>query len=120
MYAIDKIILNFEKELKIEGLLIDYIKYESKYDTISITRGDSKSNSIAAASILAKESRDKYMRDVGEKYPEYGFESNVGYGTKKHLEALRKHGCIKGIHRESFAPIKKIIGEIGYVLDKET
>lgn len=67
----------------------------------AIVKGDSLSASIAAASILAKVSRDRLMRKISETYPEYGFEKHKGYGTKMHIEALIKYGPCK-IHRKSF------------------
>lgn len=72
-----------------------------------IVKGDSKSFSIAAASILAKVSRDRLMLKYAALYPEYGFERHKGYGTKQHLEALRKHGPCP-IHRKSFAPVAQL------------
>lgn len=73
-----------------------------------IIKGDAKSVSIAAASILAKVTRDGYMEELGEKYPEYGFEKHKGYGTKAHIEAIKKYG-ITPEHRKTF--LKNIIGE---------
>lgn len=73
-----------------------------------IIKGDAKSVSIAAASILAKVTRDRYMEEFGEKYPEYGFEKHKGYGTKAHIEAIKKYG-ITPEHRKTF--LKNIIGE---------
>ena len=64
-------------------------------------KGDAKSMSIAAASIVAKVKRDKFMEEMDEKYPEYGFKSNKGYGTKAHMDALREYGPCP-IHRLSF------------------
>jgi len=76
--------------------------------TKTIIRGDSISLSIAAASIIAKVSRDKMMFKEAEKYPNYNFDKNLGYGTKNHLLALTLFGkCI--IHRNSFRPIRSII-----------
>ena len=66
-----------------------------------IIKGDASCASIAAASILAKVSRDRYMLEMAEKYPEYHFEQHKGYGTKLHYEALREHGP-SPIHRPSF------------------
>ena len=74
----------------------------------SIVKGDSKSLSIAAASIIAKVERDKLMLKYSKLYPEYKFEKHKGYGTKAHLEALNKFGPCN-IHRKSFAPVKKIL-----------
>ncbi len=70
-------------------------------DSIYIVKGDSKSMSIAAASILAKVSRDRYMLEMAEKYPQYQFEKHKGYGTKLHYEMLDKYGPCE-IHRQSF------------------
>ena len=72
----------------------------------TLVKGDSLAYTIAAASILAKDARDTYMCEVGEKHPEYGFESHVGYGTKKHIDALAEHGVL-AVHRKSFAPVAK-------------
>lgn len=74
----------------------------------AIVKGDSKSATIAAASILAKTHRDELMLKYSKEYPEYGFEHNSGYGTAKHLEALKKYG-ITPIHRKTFAPVRNII-----------
>ena len=74
----------------------------------SIIKGDAKSISISAASIIAKVTRDRMMKELGEKYPAYGFEQHMGYGTKQHLEAIEVHGILEE-HRKSFAPIKDMI-----------
>ncbi len=74
----------------------------------AIVKGDSKSASIAAASILAKTRRDEIMVEMDKLYPEYGFASHKGYGTAEHLEALKKYGPCP-IHRKSFAPVRDII-----------
>ena len=70
--------------------------------------GDGKSLSIAAASILAKVTRDRIMTDLAQKYPYYGWEKNAGYGTKAHQDGLKKYG-ITPEHRRSYAPIKKLL-----------
>ena len=67
----------------------------------AVVKGDAKCGSIAAASILAKVTRDRYMREMAEKYPQYGFEKHKGYGTKAHYAALREFGPCE-IHRPSF------------------
>lgn len=72
----------------------------------TIVKGDSKSANIAAASIIAKVSRDRYMLEMSEKYPEYQFEKHKGYGTKLHYEMLEKYG-ISPIHRKTF--LKKLL-----------
>lgn len=73
----------------------------------SIVKGDGKSLSIAAASIIAKVSRDRIMLKYAEKYPEYGFERHKGYGTKLHIEALSRYGPCP-IHRKTFAPVAQL------------
>jgi len=75
-------------------------------NSICVTGGDGKSASIAAASILAKVSRDRYMLEISQKYPQYAFEKHKGYGTKLHYEKLREHG-VSDIHRVTF--IKKLL-----------
>lgn len=74
----------------------------------TVVKGDAKSISIAAASILAKVSRDRFMAEMAEKYPEYGFEKHKGYGTKAHNEAILKYGP-SPIHRRTF--LKKLLGD---------
>lgn len=74
----------------------------------TIVKGDAKSVSIAAASILAKVSRDRYMLEMDKQYPEYQFAKHKGYGTKLHYEMLAEHG-VSPIHRRTF--LKKILGE---------
>lgn len=75
-----------------------------------LVKADAKVQAVSAASIVAKVARDNYMLRLGQLYPGYGFERHSGYGTRAHLEALRKYGAIPGIHRISFAPIKKLLG----------
>ena len=99
------------KNLEADFALIDYEKPKLKIESDSFTKGDSKSNSIAAASILAKHHRDSYMIKLGKKYPQYGFETHVGYGTKKHLDAIYKYGIINGVHRKNFKPISTMLGD---------
>lgn len=92
---------------KIDHILFDAIKIEDiQIPQTSIIQGDGKSVSIAAASILAKVTRDAMMVKYAEEYPGYSFESNKGYGTKAHYEGLEKHG-ITPIHRRSF--LKKML-----------
>jgi ribonuclease HII len=72
---------------------------------LSIIKGDTKSATIAAASIIAKVERDKYMVEMSKLYPEYGFEKHKGYPTKLHIEALNKYGVLD-IHRKTYKPVK--------------
>ena len=83
-------------------------KPDIKNNTISIIKGDSKSVSIAAASILAKVYRDEIMLKYSKQFPEYGFQTNSGYGTKEHLSALKNYG-ITPIHRKSSKPVHNIL-----------
>ncbi|HAX74156.1 MAG TPA: ribonuclease HII [Firmicutes bacterium] len=89
-----------------QHLLLDAMQLERvNIPQTGIIKGDSKSVSIAAASIIAKVTRDAYMKKLGMEHPEYGFERHVGYGTKEHLQAIETHGIIAE-HRKSFEPIK--------------
>jgi len=84
-------------------LLLDavHVPQLEEYKQVSIIKGDAKSVSIAAASIIAKVTRDRLMKELDSKYPEYGFASNKGYGSAAHIEALKKYGPCE-IHRRSF------------------
>ena len=75
----------------------------------AIIKGDLIEPVISAASIIAKVTRDRQMKELDQIYPEYGFSRHKGYGTKEHLEALAKHGPIGGQHRFTFVPIKKLV-----------
>lgn len=89
-------------------LLIDAMPLETPFLSESIIKGDAKSISIAAASIIAKVTRDRYMTQLENDFPGYGFDKHKGYGTVEHLEAIRKLG-VMAEHRKSFAPIKEIV-----------
>ena len=80
-----------------------------KVEVIPIIKGDAKAMCIAAASIIAKVTRDHILDEYDKKYPEYGFKNHKGYGTKKHIEAINKFGIIKGFYRETYEPIKSIV-----------
>jgi ribonuclease HII len=88
-------------------LLVDAMKLTTPIPSEAIIKGDSKSISIAAASVIAKVTRDRMMKEIGIHYPEYRFEQNMGYGTKEHLEALQLYGATP-YHRRSFAPVKEL------------
>ncbi len=91
-----------EKNHEIDHLLIDAVKIENLEITQSaIIKGDTKSLSIAAASIIAKVTRDRIMMEYHQEYPMYGFDSNKGYGTKVHYQGIDQHG-ITPIHRRTF------------------
>lgn len=88
--------------VKPDFCLIDSVKLDNvSISQKSFTKGDEKSMSIAAASIVAKVKRDKYMVEISKKYPEYNFEKNKGYGTKEHIYMLKKYGY-SDIHRKTF------------------
>ena len=91
-----------------QHLLIDAMKLDTPIPQQSIIKGDANSLSIAAASIVAKVTRDRLMADYDQTYPGYGFAKNAGYGTAEHLEGLEKQG-ITPIHRKTFEPIKSIL-----------
>lgn len=83
------------------------IRFDEGIESLAIVRGDSKSASIAAASIIAKVTRDRMALDWDELYPQYDFKHNRGYGTKKHLDALKKYGACP-LHRRSYEPVKSM------------
>ena len=100
-----------QKQLKLEHVLIDAMPLELDIPSTSIIKGDSKSISIAAASVLAKVTRDRMMYELDEKYPEYGFGSHKGYPTKKHIEAINKYGLIDG-YRKTYGPVKEVLERV--------
>ena len=92
-------------KIKPEHVLIDAMKLEKlEIPSTSIIKGDLKSITISAASIIAKVTRDRMLIELDKKYPEYGFAKNAGYGTKQHIEAIEKYGIIKE-HRKTFKPV---------------
>ncbi len=108
------VVSEIEKQLgkTADFLIIDgsNVREVGRYPQKRINKGDALHYSIAAASILAKLGRDKIMFEAHKKYPEYGFDSHVGYGTKQHKEALERVGpCF--IHRRSYKPIRRLIEE---------
>ena len=94
-------------EIVPEMVIIDAVKIDTEIPTDSIIKGDALSYNVAAASILAKVTRDRLMVELDKKYPEYGFAKHKGYGTKTHIEALKKYGKCE-IHRNSF--ISHLVG----------
>ena len=94
------------KHEEIHYVLIDGLPYgAAAWPYKAIVKGDAKVRSIAAASIIAKVTRDRLMRDYETQFPQYGFAKHKGYGTKQHLEALQLHGPCE-IHRMSFTPVR--------------
>lgn len=97
---------------KIDLILTDYMKLPNQEcEVIDLAHGDALSQNIAAASILAKVSRDRECKKLDKLYPNYNIAKNKGYGTKDHLEALEKYGPIEGLHRFSYAPVKQSLIE---------
>ena len=94
--------------VKPQHLLIDAVKLNVDIPQTSIIKGDAKSESIAAASIIAKVTRDRMMIELDKEHPEYDFKHNKGYGTKKHIESIEKYGILKE-HRKTFAPCNKYL-----------
>ena len=109
--AMEGALTNAESMLgrRVDYLIIDGNNVESieGYSEEQIKDGDAHHYSISAASIIAKVTRDRYMKNMALKYPLYGFEKHVGYGTREHIEAIKKYG-ICPIHRRSFSPVKEI------------
>ena len=93
---------------KIEHVLIDAMPLNLNIPSTSIIHGDALSLSIAAASVIAKVTRDKMMYELDEKYPEYGFSKHKGYPTKLHLENIKKHGILDN-YRKSYKPVKEVL-----------
>ena len=99
-------------KIKPEHVLIDAMKLEKlEIPSTSIIKGDLKSITISAASIIAKVTRDRMLIELDKKYPEYGFAKNAGYGTKQHIEAIEKYGIIKE-HRKTFKPVSDHLNHI--------
>lgn len=96
-------------EVSPDFVLFDFIPMKNcEYPYRTVVKGDTKSYSISAASIIAKVTRDELMKEADEQYPGYGFSGHKGYGTAKHLDAIKRLGPCE-IHRRSFAPIKNYV-----------
>lgn len=106
------------KKVKIEHVLIDAMPLELDIPTTSIIKGDAKSISIAAASVVAKVIRDKEMYELDKVYPMYDLAKNKGYGTKKHLQAIEEYGITK-YHRLTYAPVTKYKDKINDIEKKK-
>lgn len=104
--AINKV----REQINLEHVLIDAMPINLDIPTTSIIKGDAKSISIAASSVVAKVTRDRLMYELDKKYPEYGYASHKGYPTKKHIEAIHKYGLIDG-YRKTYGPVKELLEE---------
>lgn len=108
--AMIKAIREVQKQIKLEYVLSDAMPIDIDIPVMPIIKGDAKSMSIAAASVIAKVTRDRILYEVDKKHPEYGFKNHKGYPTKKHLEAINKYGLIDG-YRKTYGPIMNYIKE---------
>ncbi|MFA7367444.1 MAG: ribonuclease HII [Bacilli bacterium] len=104
--AMTSCILNMKS--KVDYVLTDAMKLDIDIPYEAIIKGDKKSAAIAAASIIAKVSRDQYMTELDKKYPLYGFKNHMGYVTKRHLLAIKEHG-VSVHHRRSFKPVMDVL-----------
>lgn len=95
----------FPQVILVDGNFFPFAKQDKITEILPIIKGDQKSFSIAAASIIAKETRDKIMYELDKKYPQFGFAKHAGYPTKFHLEKIREYGICE-FHRKSFTPCK--------------
>ena len=102
--AINKV----REQINLEHVLIDAMPINLDIATTSIIKGDAKSISIAASSVIAKVTRDNMMYELDKKYPMYGFASHKGYPTKKHIDAIHKYGLIEG-YRKTYGPVKEVL-----------
>lgn len=108
--AMKKAIEECNKQIEIEHILIDAMPLEIDIPTTSIIKGDLKSITISAASVIAKVTRDRMLYELDLKYSMYDFKHNKGYPTKKHLEAIDKYGIIDE-HRRSYGPVADYVKE---------
>ena len=97
-----------QKQIPLQYVLSDAMPIEIDVPVKPIIKGDAKSYTIAAASVIAKVTRDNLLYEIDKKYPQYGFKNHKGYPTKKHLEAINKYGLIDG-YRKTYSPVKKYI-----------
>ena len=105
--AIDEV----KKKLNLEYVLIDgNMKFDLDIPYKSIVKGDSKSISISAASVIAKVTRDHEMYELDKKYPMYGYKDHKGYPTKKHIDAIKKYG-VNGNYRKTYGPVIEVLNE---------
>ena len=96
---------------KYDMLITDAVKLPTDLPFEAIVHGDAKAMCIAAASIMAKVTRDHICYELDKKYPQYEIAKHKGYGTKLHLEKLKEYGPVKGLHRYSYAPVKALFIE---------
>ena len=107
--AVEKLKIELANNSQITSVLVDGNRCPDIEKCRAIVKGDLTVPAISAASVIAKVTRDRQMVDLDQAYPEFGFARHKGYGTRAHLEALKNFGPIKGQHRFTFAPVKKLI-----------
>ncbi len=96
------------EKINLEYVLTDAMNLDLDIENKAIIKGDIKSITISAASVVAKVTRDRMMYELDLKYPEYGFKNHKGYPTKKHIEAINKYGLIEG-YRKTYGPVKEVL-----------
>lgn len=112
--GMERCLERIRKKVKVDFVITDYMKLSTDLPVLSIPKGDATSACVAAASILAKVTRDRFMEEIASIAPEYCFDRHKGYPTEEHLALLREHGLIRGFYRESYKPVAKILKEKGY------
>ena len=106
--AMKEAVKQVQEKVNLEHVLIDAMPLELDIPTTSIIKGDAKSISIAAASVIAKVVRDRMMIELDKEYPMYGFAKHKGYPTKAHVEAINQYGLIDG-YRKTYGPVKDVL-----------
>lgn len=106
--AMIRAIKEAQTKIKIDHVLSDAMPMNIDIPVTDIIKGDMKSITIAAASVIAKVTRDRLMYEIDQKHPEYGFKNHKGYPTKKHLEAIKTYGLIDG-YRKTYGPVKEVL-----------
>ena len=101
-------IMEVRKKLEIDYILTDAMPLNIDIPSLPIIKGDAKSITIAAASVIAKVTRDEMLYEIDKKYPQYGFAKHKGYPTKAHIEAINKYGLIDG-YRKTYGPVKEVL-----------
>ena len=109
--AMIRAIKKVQKKVPVAHILSDAMPIELDIPVTSIIKGDAKSITIAAASVIAKVTRDRMMYELDQAYPMYGFKQHKGYPTKQHLEAIKKYGLIPG-YRKTYKPVKALLEEL--------
>ena len=106
-------------KVKPDIIITDYMDlYHTSTSYIKLAHADALCASVAAASILAKVERDRYMVEISKEYPNYGFDKHKGYGTKKHIDAIKKYG-VTPIHRKTFKPVSNLLDiQLSFDLDE--